>query len=144
MLTVKNNLLPTLSRFFEDDWTTNFHKDESLARTSLPSINISETAEAFMLEMAAPGMKKEDFSVALKNNTLVIKAERTAENEENESPKYIRKEFSYHTFQRSFTLNHNMVESEQIKAKYEDGILYLNLPKKEEVKEKPAKRIEIL
>ena len=106
-----------------------------------PKVNIKETDEEFMVEMAAPGMKREDFHIELDNDILVISAEIQNENEDK-NKSYTRREFSYETFRRSFHLP-NSVEAEKIKAKYEDGLLKLEIPKKEEAKRRPPKTIKI-
>ncbi len=143
MLTVKRNLRPTISRFFDDDWNSLFDwSNRNFAEDSLPAVNIKETADAFLVEMAAPGMNKEDFNVELNDNVLTIKCEAKHEGEVNEN-NYLRREFSYQTFQRTFNLNKHIVDDGQIQAKYENGILNLTLPKKEEAKEKAPRLIEI-
>lgn len=147
MLPVKNALLPTVSRFFDDDWNNLFdwnNRNFSNNYTTLPSVNIQENADEFVVEMAAPGMKKDDFQVELHNNVLTIKSEMKNErSEEEKNDNYTRREFSYQSFQRSFNLNNKVVDDSKIEAKYQDGILRLVLPKKEEAKEKPARLIKI-
>lgn len=106
-----------------------------------PSVNIVETNEAFKVEMAAPGMKKENFQLELDNDTLTIQAEVSSENKE-ESERFTRREFNYQSFRRSFYLP-NTVEADQIHATYQEGILRLDIPKKEEAKRKPVKTIKI-
>tara|TARA_R110000868_G_scaffold111053_6_gene300179 strand:- start:844 stop:1284 length:441 start_codon:yes stop_codon:yes gene_type:complete len=106
-----------------------------------PSVNIVETNEAFKVEMAAPGMKKENFQLELDNDTLTIQAEVSSENKE-ESERFTRREFNYQSFKRSFYLP-NTVEADQIHATYQEGILRLEIPKKEEAKRKPVKTIKI-
>ena len=108
---------------------------------TLPRVNITETDEDFRVEMAAPGMKREDFHVELDNDILIISSEVSDTHEDNNSS-YTRKEFNYESFKRSFHLP-NTVEADKIAAKYEDGLLRLVIPKKEEARRKPAKRIEI-
>lgn len=145
MLPVKTSLLPTVSRFFEDDWNNLFdwtNRNYTLNQSTLPSVNIQENADNFIVEMAAPGMKKENFIVELHNNVLTIKSELNNEKKE-ENVNFTRKEFSYQSFQRSFNLNNNVVDDSNIKAKYEDGILRLIIAKKEEAKEKPSRLIKI-
>lgn len=145
MLPVKTSLLPTVSRFFDDDWNNLFEWSNSNFKShqsTLPSVNIQENADNFVVEMAAPGMKKEDFHVELHNNVLTIKSQMKDEkNVENNN--YTRREFSYQTFQRSFNLNNNVVDYSSIDAKYQDGILRLIIAKKEEAKQKPARVIKI-
>jgi HSP20 family protein len=122
------------------DWgNSNF----SMAGTTIPAVNVKETADSFEVEMAAPGMKKEDFKVELNNNVLTISSELKHENEEKDGDRYTRKEFSYQTFQRSFQLSKEAVDADNIKAKYENGVLHLSIPKREEIKQKPARLINI-
>lgn len=129
---------PILDRFFTRDlfdWA-GWSQD-----TTNPSVNIVETDDAFQVEMAAPGMKKENFHLELDNDTLTIQAEVTkTDNEKTEN--FTRREFNYQSFKRSFYLP-NTVEADQIKAVYKDGILGLTIPKKEEAKRKPVKTIKI-
>lgn len=110
--------------------------------TSTPAVNIVEDKESFRIEVAAPGMKKEDFKINLNNNHLTISAQQP-ENKVNENgEKYARREFSYRSFQRTFTLPQS-VEGEKVEATYTDGILHVALPKREEAKVKPAREIAI-
>ena len=108
---------------------------------SLPKVNISETDDYFSVHLAAPGMKKEDFKVEIDNQVLSISSEMKNETS-NEEDTFTRKEFEYASFNRSFTLPES-VDAKNIKASYEDGILKLTLPKKEEAKKKPARTIKI-
>ena len=142
---MQHNLFPQVSKFFDDDWNSLFdfsNRNYSNTSTTLPSINIKDNKNEYIVEMAAPGMKKEDFNIEIHNNVLTIKSETKFE-ENKEEENYTRKEFSYQSFQRSFNLNDKVVDDEKIKATYEDGILSLTIPKKEEAKEKPARFIEI-
>ncbi|PSR12910.1 MAG: heat-shock protein [Bacteroidetes bacterium] len=146
MLPVTRNLLPTVSRFLDDDWNGLFdwtNRNFSNTATTLPSVNIKEEADQFVVEMAAPGMKKSDFQIELNNNVLTIRSEVQRDEEEKTANGFLRREFSYQSFQRSFNLNNKVVDDAKIKATYQDGILRLNLPKKEEAKEKPARLIKI-
>ena len=146
MLPVRSSLLPTVSRFFDDDWNTLFdwsNRNFSETSTTLPSVNIMQNDDEYLVEMAAPGMKKDDFQVELNNNVLTIRSEIKKENEEKEGEKYTRREFSYQSFQRSFTFNNDVVDDAKIKANYKDGILRISLPKKEEAKPKPVRTIKI-
>ena len=131
-----------IDRFFNNDlmdWgTSNF----SSTNTSLPAVNVRETGDDYMIEVAAPGMKKKDFKINFQNNVLTISSEKQNENEESDDS-YTRKEFSYQSFQRSFTVPGNDVDSDKISASYNDGILNIKLPKREEVKPKPAREIKI-
>lgn len=108
---------------------------------TLPKVNIKETPDAFMVEMAVPGLKKSDFQIDLDNQVLCISTELKEENEEREG-NYTRREFGYSSFKRTFTLPET-VNEDAINANYNDGILSILLPKKEEAKQKPARTIEI-
>lgn len=116
----------------------------SNSNTTIPAVNIKETLDNYEVEVAAPGMTKKDFKVLLEGNTLTISSESTTQNEQNETPRYISREFSYQSFSRTFTLQKDVVDTEKIQAKYEDGVLHLLIPKMEEVKQKQPKLIEIL
>jgi HSP20 family protein len=147
---VRNNrsLFPTIPSFFEDmlgkDWLSwPFHHDNT-AGGSLPAVNIRETNEAYELEVAAPGMTKQDFKVQLDNNLLVISAEKENKQEDKDDKgNFSRREFSYQSFVRSFSLPERMVKGDKIAAKYKDGILYITVPKSEEAQVKQPKQIEI-
>jgi len=128
--------------FSRDIWNWGLANSSS-TNTTLPAVNIRETAEHFEVEMAAPGMNKEDFKIELEGNELRINSEKQQDNEVNEGERYTRREFSYQSFQRSFTLPKEVVDVDQINAKYENGVLRLLIPKKEEAKQKPARMIEI-
>jgi len=146
MLPVKSSLLPTVSKLIDGDWNPVFdwsNRNFSSTSTTLPAVNIKETAEEFIVEMAAPGMKKEDFSIELNNDLLTIKSELQQSDESTEKDNYYRREFSYQSFMRTFNLNNQLVDDQLIRATYQDGILVLSLPKREEAKEKPARTIEI-
>jgi HSP20 family protein len=141
------NLMSSLPTMFDDfltrdlfDWrTSNF----SNVGGTLPAVNVKETADTYEVEMAAPGMNKEDFKIELDNNMLTISSESRTENEEKDGDRYARKEFSYQSFQRSFQLAKEVVDSDNIQAKYENGVLKLSIPKREEAKQKPARLINI-
>jgi HSP20 family protein len=96
------------------------------------------------VEVAAPGMKKGDFKIQLYANILSISSEKKDQYEENnKDEKYSCKEFSYQSFQRTFTLPKGVVDEDKIEAKYENGLLRLLIPKKEEAKQKPPRQIHI-
>ncbi len=146
MLPVKTNLLPTVSRFFEDDWNNIFdwsNRNFSNNSSTLPSVNIEEDKDNFVVQVAAPGMKKEHFNIELNNNTLVIKGERKVEEKEKKDNIYVRREFNYNSFHREFNLNPQVVDTQVIDAQYNDGVLCIKIAKKEEAKEKPARKIAI-
>lgn len=108
---------------------------------SSPKVNIKETEDAFEVEMAVPGLNKSDFKIDLDNDTLSISTEVKEEKEHTEE-NYTRREFGYSSFKRVFTLPES-VNEDHINAKYENGILNIHLPKKEEAKQKPVRSIEI-
>ena len=121
------------------NWGNNF----TSAENSMPAVNIKETPENFLVEMAAPGMEKKDFKIELDGNALTISSEKQDEREENEGESYNRKEFSYQSFYRTFHLPKEVVDADKINAKYENGLLRLVIPKREEAKQKPARLIDI-
>jgi HSP20 family protein len=138
------NPLPMLfDDFFNRDLFGWSNSNFSNTNTTMPAVNIKETAENYEVEVAAPGMSKNDFKVELDGNVLTISSERTSKNEENDNERYARKEFSYQSFQRTFTLQKDVVDIDKIQAKYENGLLHLLIPKKEEAKQKPPKLIHI-
>lgn len=144
---LSNNWAPSfpslLDRFFEGDvmdWNnTNFAGSNS----TLPAVNIREDADAYRIEVAAPGMKKNDFNINYDNGRLTISSETRDEVEKKDGETITRREFSYQSFQRSFTVAENAIEADKIKASYNDGILNILLPKREEIKPKPPKEIKI-
>lgn len=141
------NGFPTVPSLFNDFltrdlWNWNL-ENSSLTGTTVPSVNIKETDNNFEVEMAAPGMKKDDFSIELDGNMLTISSEKENKVEEKEGDKYTRREFSYQSFTRSFQLPKDVVDAEKIEAKYENGVLNLVIPKKEEAKQKPPRLIKI-
>jgi HSP20 family protein len=117
---------------------TNF----SSTNTTVPAINIQEKADHFEVEVAAPGMEKKDFNITLEGSILTISSVKQ-HTDEKKGDNYTRREFSYQSFQRSLELPKDMVEGEKIKANYENGLLRLTIPKKEEAKRKVPKQIEI-
>ncbi|MBK8505943.1 MAG: Hsp20/alpha crystallin family protein [Saprospiraceae bacterium] len=135
--------------YFPSIWEDVFDRDwinaRNVAKTgvSVPAVNIKETKDGFNIEMAVPGMKKEDFKVDLDHDLLTISAEEKTENTEKVAEgKYTRREFNYRSFKRVFTLP-EMADADKIHASYEEGVLAINIPKKEEAKPKPVKMIEI-
>lgn len=127
---------------FKNDWlggTTGVNR----VGTSIPAVNIQENDENFLVEVAAPGKVKEDFKIELENDVLTISSEERKENEITENAgRFTRKEFSYSTFRRAFSLPES-VESGKIAASYKNGVLEITLPKKEEAKVQAKRMIEI-
>jgi len=119
-----DNFFNELPTFFKDDFGTK-------AQGFIP-VNVKETKDAYQLEVVAPGFEKNDFNVNLEKNILTISAEKKTESG-NKDEKQILKEYNYHSFKRSFTVDEKG-DAEKIEAKYVNGVLTLNLPRKEEVK----------
>jgi len=127
--------MPGLS---EDIWNDFF---TPVKRNSNVSVNIIEGKSDFRIEVAAPGMDRKNFRVDLDKDILTISAEHK-ELDEEKNENYVRREFGFSSFKRTFTLP-EMVDAEKIKASHKDGILTINIPKKEEAKVKPPKSISI-
>jgi len=138
-----SNQVPSVfDRFFEGDLFDWSNRNFSNTNTTLPSVNIKENSDEFKVEVAAPGFNKEDFKLELNHDVLTISSEKQIENETKEDEHFSKREFSYQSFTRSFTLPHT-VDNDRIDAKYDNGILHVNIPKKEESKPKPSRMIEI-
>jgi len=118
------------------------NKNYSSTSTTVPAVNIKENGDTFEVEVAAPGMAKDDFKVTLEGNLLTISSAKEEKNEE-QTDNYTRREFSYQSFQRSFELQKDVVDQDNIQARYENGMLRLTIPKKEEAKQKEPRLIEI-
>lgn len=124
--------------FFEGEF---FPKSMNYKNGSLPAANIRETETGFHVELAAPGMKKKDFNIELNDDLLTIRTEKKEEKEEKDG-KYTKREFNYSSFVRSFRLPEE-VDIENIEASYSDGVLALDIPKKEMEEIRKVKQIEI-
>ncbi|MGX7666644.1 Hsp20/alpha crystallin family protein [Flavobacterium pedocola] len=143
----KKNLFPSMNSFFDDVFAKDFFdwndKNYSSLGSTLPSVNLMENETQIKIDLAAPGMQKKDFNIELKNDMLTISSERKYENEEkSEKDNYMRKEFSYQSFCRSFYLPDN-VKKETIDATYKDGILHVEIQKQTNGRGSRSKRIEI-
>ena len=130
----KSSLFPSFPTFFDEAMPKDFFdwNDKYFAKlgTTVPSVNLKETEKEFTIELAAPGMKKADFKVELDNGTLTIKSEKKEEKEEIiKEGNYLRKEFNYESFYRTFTMPENAKE-DSIDASYSDGILHVKIAKK--------------
>ena len=137
---IKRNTVPfpsIIDELLKPDWLGGIQN----FNTNVPAVNIKETDTSFGIELAAPGKKKEDFNIEIDHNVLTISSENKSEKEETEG-KYTRKEFSYSSFRRAFTLPET-VNTENINATYENGVLHVALPKREEALPKPKRLIEI-
>ena len=131
---------PNLANRVFDEFFNNVPARTNFSGT-LPAVNVKETEDDYAIELAVPGLKKEDFKIEVNEGVLTIAAERKTENEEKKEG-YTRREFSFTNFTRRFTLPET-ADEKSISASYTDGILALNLPKKEEAKPQPARLIEI-
>jgi HSP20 family protein len=140
MLPILKNTWPILvDEFFGNEYLNNFLNER--VGINAPAVNIIEEKEDYRIEVAAPGLEKKDFNVNLDHNVLTISSEKESKNEETDA-KVMRKEFSYSSFKRSFTLP-NTVDSDKIEATHKEGILFITIPKKEEAKVKPARQIAV-
>jgi len=138
------NHLPTLfDDFFNRDIFNWNASNFSTTNTTIPAVNIKETGDNYEVEVAAPGMSKKDFKVQLDGNVLTISSEKESWQENKGDERYISREFSYQSFYRTFTLQKDVVDADKIQARYEEGVLHLVIPKKEEAKQKPPRMIEI-
>ena len=144
---LSNNWFPStpsfFDRFFEGDLMDWNRNNFSSTNSTLPAVNVKENDNEFLIEVAAPGMSKNDFKIEYDNGRLTISSEHKDKKVEKEGEKVTRREFSYQSFQRSFTVSETAVDAEKIKASYNEGILFIALPKREEIKPKPAKEIKI-
>lgn len=142
-----SNPLHQMPNLFDDFFSRDFFNwgssNYSDTNTTIPAVNIKETADSYEVEVAAPGMTKKDFKVELDGNRLSISSEKTNQHDNNEDVRYTSREFSYQSFQRTFTLQKEVVDADKIQAKYTDGVLHLMIPKKEEAKQKQPRLIEI-
>lgn len=138
-----SNQFPSLfDQFFENDMFDWSNRNYSNTNTTLPSVNIKEDNEGYKVEVAAPGFTKKDFRIEINNDVLTISSEKKVEDETKEGEQFTKREFSYQSFSRSFSLPHT-VENDKISAKYDNGILNINIPKREEAKPKPSRQIAI-
>ena len=137
-----NNYHPSMfDNWFDNDlfnWEYNNHEAEA----TLPAVNIKENADAFKVEMAVPGFDKKDFKINLDHNVLTISSEKKVDNEHKNGERYTCREYSYQSFSRSFTLP-DAANGDKISAKYDNGILNVEIPKREEAKPKPMRQIAI-
>lgn len=129
---------PVFEEFFKP-WNDWFEKSSLFGKmTTVPPVNIIENEDRYVLSLSVPGMKKDDFKIALEGLILTISTEAEEEKEETEE-RFTRREYNFYSFSRSFTLPED-VKPEYIEAKYEDGLLKIVLPRKEEVKPMTATR----
>jgi len=140
-----NNLFPSVPSFFDDFFTRDlfdFSSTNNVYGSSLPAVNIKEDENQFAVEVAAPGLNKDDFKIEIENDVLTLSSEKEVSDEAADSS-YKRREFRYASFRRTFALPENLVDADKIEAIYKDGVLNVTLPKREEAKPKPVRRIKI-
>jgi HSP20 family protein len=128
-----------VDEFFGRDFMPDLFNFET--GVNMPSVNIIEGEDNFRIEVAAPGLDKKDFKLNLDNNVLTITSEKEEKREE-EKERYMRREFQYSSFKRSFTLPQS-VDAGNISANHNNGVLTITIPKREEAKQKPPKQIDI-
>lgn len=134
----ENAVMPGVNDIFESIFNDTFFSDRIISR--VPAVNVAETESAYHIELAAPGLKKEDFKLNLERNVLNISVEETVEKQDSQK-KYSKKEFSYSSFVRSFTLPES-ADYNEIDATYANGLLQVTIAKREEAKP-VRKQIEI-
>jgi len=125
-----NALMPGVNDIFESIFNDTFFSDRMVTR--VPAVNISESADHYHIELAVPGLKKQDFKISVNDNQLSISVEQQTENSEK-GRKYNKREYSYNSFVRSFALP-ELADHTRIDAAYEDGVLKVDIAKKEEAK----------
>ncbi|HAX14970.1 MAG: molecular chaperone Hsp20 [Leeuwenhoekiella sp.] len=136
------NWLPSIfDDMFKTDWLGGTTNVNSIG-VSIPAVNIIEKDSGFEVAVAAPGKIKEDFNIELDNDVLTISAQEQKESETKEEGRFTRREFSYSTFKRAFSLP-DTVNSAKIEASYENGVLNIVIPKKEEIQVQAKRLIEI-
>ena len=129
-----------IDRFFNNDFFLMPMQMRRQMESSVPAVNIRDKEKEYLIEVAAPGMKKEDFNIDMEEGMLTISSQKEEEKSEDKD-NFRRREYNYSSFSRSFSLPEN-VKPEDIKARYEDGVLKLTVPKREQ-QEKPKKKIKI-
>jgi HSP20 family protein len=131
--------MPSIFQDFFKPWNQWFDDGGLIGRqTTMPSVNITENNNHYNVAVAAPGLKKEDFKIDVEDNILTISSEKEDKKEEKED-KYTRREYSYTSFSRSFSLPED-VRQEAIDAQYENGVLTIKLPRKENAKKVTASK----
>lgn len=132
---------PVFDDFFRP-WNEWFDNSGFLGRAiNMPAVNISEQKDHYLVSLAAPGLKKDDFQIDMDGNLLTISCEKEESREEKEK-RFTRKEYNFSAFSRTFTLPME-INKEKIEARYEDGVLKISLPRIEEAKKLTAKHIAV-
>lgn len=133
--------MPSVFDDFFKPWNEWFDGGFPGSTMKVPAVNITEKKDEYLVSLAAPGLKKEDFKIDVDGNLLTISSEKEDTSEEKDK-KFSRKEYSYSSFSRSFTLPEE-INQEKIDAKYEDGVLKISLPRTEDAKKPSAKKIAV-
>lgn len=138
---IRRRALPDLvDEFFGSDLMSNFFENQT--GVNVPAVNIIEGKDEFKIEVAAPGLNKKDFKIDIDRNVLTVSSEKKEEKKEKDEDKFMRREFSYRSFSRSFTLP-DTVDEDKVSANHKDGVLTITIPKKEEAKPRPPRQIDI-
>ncbi|MEM1118983.1 MAG: Hsp20/alpha crystallin family protein [Bacteroidota bacterium] len=147
MMLISRKSTPTVPRFFDDfftkdlfDWGTHNY---STTNSTIPAVNILENNTDFLVQMAAPGMDKKDFTIELDNETLTIASNKEMKKNDKSEHRFTRQEFSYQSFRRTFHLPKTVVDESKIQAQYKNGLLEVLIPKREEAKALPPRTITI-
>ena len=141
LMKLNDTLFPGISNVLDNPFQEFFKTNGILNK--MPAVNIRETKKDYIIELAVPGMKKDYFKISVEGKQLIVSSEKTTRDEEkNEDGAYTRREFGHVSFQRSFSLN-NELDADKITARYDNGILYVSVPKKEVEKKKETRFIKI-
>ena len=142
-----NNWLPTMPSFFDKffdgglaDW--NF-KDLMHSQSHVPAANVIEKEKSFEVEVALPGVNKDDIKIDYNQGNLSISSEQKVEIEEKDGNRLTHMEFCYHAFSRVFSVPEDLVDVDKITANHKNGVLRISLPKKHDLKSVSAKQIQI-
>ncbi len=143
----RKHFIPTLSSFFDDFLTKDIvnmgHEITKNFINHLPAVNIKEDQQTYFVELAAPGLEKEDFSIELNKNILTISSNKTSNQDNKTSAGYVRREFNYAAFSRSFTLPEGKFDTGKIGASYNNGVLSVKVEKLAKEKQKIVKTISV-
>lgn len=126
-------------KFFRNDFLDLWDSGQMI---TVPSINFSEEKDRYLIDVAAPGLQKDDFNISIDGNVLTISCEKESEVKEKETDNYTRREYNYSSFVRKITLP-ELADSKSIAAKYTDGVLKLSISKKPEVKKEQDQKIKV-
>jgi HSP20 family protein len=146
MTIIKRNpeYLPTINSLFDEWFDRAFPRMDAVTQNTLPAVNIRENETEYTVDVAVPGMKKEDIKIELNHNVLSISSETKSEkNEKDDKGRWARREFNYQSFKRTFTLPEDGVDVEKIEAKHEHGVLSIHIPKRVQEAVETRKLIEI-